>query len=540
MERSSIRTLLPIFFAILATGCASLSGPDQLKAIADDVWARRLEDDLSIRLKLGLPIEKMPDPSYEKASADVAFARSTLERLDAINPGRLSPEERVMYETLSWEQQLLVDGLQHFYLRSQVTPYASDIRVTSQAFRDPKVVNDPHVRDSYTKYIDALTTVVREQQRRGILIPQPEIPAVRALFATPPFADAKAAHDRLLEVLSRDYQAAAPAHVGLSHQPGGPAAYRHFMKAATTLELDPAEVHALGLREIERIERELESIRKEVRFAGSRDEFMRFLKTDSRFFETSPDAIRARLERHVKTIEPHIGRFFSKTPRAPYGVARLDPALEGSMTFGYYKWPTPSDPVGLYYFNGSKTSERNLLFALALMAHELVPGHHFQIVRQSENDALHPLRRATFDTAFVEGWGEYAAALGTDMGIYTDPYDRAGRLMMDSMLSARLVVDTGMNALGWSRERAIEYLKNHSMVSDTEAATETLRYSTDIPAQALAYKIGSLKMMDLRKRAQERLGDRFDIRQFHEWVLSQGSMPLPVLEAYVEEKVAGN
>lgn len=533
-----MRKLVLILFALIAAGCVSTGGPGELKSIADDVWARHLDEDLAIRLKLGLPIEKMPDPSYEKAADDAAFARRILERLRAIDPARLTAEERVMYGTLRWQQQLTVDGLQHFYLHSQVTPYASAIRTTSQAFRDARLAGDPRIQESYSRYIDALTTLVREQERRGILIPQPEIPAVRALFGNPPFAAAKPAHDRFLAVLSPEYEAAAPRGVGLSHQPGGAAAYRHFIKAATTLDLTPQEVHALGLREIERIERELEGIRKEVGFNGTRDEFMKFLKTDARFFEQSADGIRDRLQAHMRKIEPHVGNFFSKAPRAPYGVQRLDPALEGSLTFGYYKWPTPAEPVGLYYFNGSKTGERNLLFALALMAHELIPGHHYQIARQSENEALHPLRRESLDTVFVEGWGEYAAALGTEMGIYTDPYDRAGRLMMDSMLSARLVVDTGMNALGWSRERAMEYLQNHSMVSATEAATETLRYSTDIPAQALAYKIGSLKMMELRKRAQERLGDRFDIAEFHEWVLSQGSMPLAVLEAYVEEKTA--
>ena len=521
---------------LLATACAT-TRPSSLQAIADDVWARRVESDLGVRLKLGLPVETMPDPTHAKAAADAEFAKTILARLDTIDPSRLSPEERVTFATLRWQQQLVVEGLQHFYLRSQVTPYASAIRTTSQAFRDPKLAADPKIQRSYDRYIDALAALVVEQRRRGILIPKPEIPAVRALFANPPFPAAKAAHDRLLAVLDSEYEAAAPAGVGLSQQPGGAAAYRHFMKAATTLELEPEAVHALGLREIERIERELESIRKEVGFDGTRDEFMRFLKTDPRFFESSPDAIRTRLETYVRTIEPHIDRFFSIKPRAPYGVARLDPALEGAMTFGYYKWPTPSDPVGLYYFNGSKTGERNLLFGLALMAHELVPGHHFQIVRQSENSSLHPIRRESLDTAFTEGWGEYAAALGTDMGIYGDPYDRAGRLMMDSMLSARLVVDTGMNALGWSRERAAAYLQDHSMVSATEAATETLRYATDIPGQALAYKIGSLKMMELRERARQRLGDRFDIREFHEWVLSQGSMPLGVLDAYVEEKL---
>jgi uncharacterized protein (DUF885 family) len=210
------------------------------------------------------------------------------------------------------------------------------------------------------------------------------------------------------------------------------------------------------------------------------------------------------------------------------------------MTFGYYDRPSPADPIGHYYFNGSKPNERNLLFGAALMAHELVPGHHFQMARQEENESLHPLRRASYDTAFVEGWGEYAAALGRDMGAYTDPYDRAGRLMMDKMLSSRLVVDTGMNALGWSREQAMEFLRRNTMLSETEIATETLRYAADIPAQALAYKMGSLKMLELRARAQRALGSRFDIREFHEWIIGSGSMPLGVLEKRVEEKISAS
>jgi uncharacterized protein (DUF885 family) len=527
--------LLSLF---LWTGCVSTSGSQALTAIADDVWERRVAEDLAIRAKLGLPVEQMPDPSYEKALADAAAAKAILIRLDAIDESSLTAEERVLLRSLRWQQKLVVEGLDHFYLRSQVTPYASAVRTTLEAFRDPKVANDPKILQSYVRYIDALTAVVREQERRGIRVHRPEIPAVRALFARAPISAAQPAHDRFLAVLSTDYEAAAPASVGLGQQPGGADAYRHFVRASTSLDLDPQQVHELGLREIARIEAELDAIRTEVGFEGDRAAFVRFLKSDPRFFESSAEGIASRLEKHVRTIEPHLPRFFRAFPRASYGVARLDPALEGAMTFGYYKWPTPTDPRGLYYFNGSKTSERNLLFSMALMAHELVPGHHFQIARQSENTTLHPSRRESFDTAFVEGWGEYAAALGADMGVYTDPYDRAGRLMMDSMLSARLVVDTGMNALGWSRERAMAYLSEHSMLSETETATETLRYATDIPAQALAYKIGSLKMMELRNRAQSALGDRFDIREFHEWILAQGSMPLGVLEAYVDEKIA--
>ena len=531
--------ILFLLLLALIVGCVSTTGgPAELEAIADDVWARQVADDLAIRLKLGLPIEKMPDPSYEKAAADAAFARRILQRLERIDPARLTAEERVTYGILKWRQGLLVEGLQHFYLQFQVTPYASAIRPLREAFRDPKVAADPRILDAYTRYVDALTELLTEQRRRGILIPQPEIPAVRALFRNPPLEAAKPAHDRLLAVLSADYEAAAPRGVGLSQQPGGAAAYRFFIKRATTLDRSPEEIHALGLREIERIERELDEVRKQTGFTGTRAEFLQFLKTDPRFFEPTADAIGARLKRHVETIEPHLGALFSRMPRAPYGVQRLDPALEGTMTFGYYKAPSPVDPVGVYYFNGSKTNERNLLFGLALMAHELVPGHHFHISRQSENEKLHPVRRETLDTVFVEGWGEYAGSLGTEMGIYTDPYDRAGRLMMDSLQSARLVVDTGLNVLGWSREQAIDYLMSHSLLSATEAATDTLRYSTDIPAQALAYKTGSLRLIELRNETRERLGERFDIREFHEWILSQGSMPLGVLEAYVREKTS--
>jgi uncharacterized protein (DUF885 family) len=530
------RILVLVLLGAVATGCASTGGPADLKAIADEVWARQVADDLAIRLKLGLPIEKMPDPSYEKAADDATFARRILRRLDRIDPTRLTAEERVTYGILRWRQELLIEGLQHFYLQFQVTPYASAMRLIREVFRDPKIGADPRILESYTRYIDSLTALLMEQRRRGILIPQPEIPAVRALFSNPPRPAAKPAHDRLLAVLSPDYEAAAPRAVGLWHQPGGAAAYRYFVKRATTLDRSPEEIHALGLREIERIDRDLDEVRKQTGFNGTREEFLQFLKTDPRFFEPSAEAIRARLQKHVQTIEPHLAAFFSTMPRAPYGVQRLDAALEGTMTFGYYKPPSSGDPVGLYYFNGSKPDERNLLFSLALMAHELVPGHHFHISRQSESEELHPLRRDNFDTVFVEGWGEYAGSLGMEMGIYTDPYDRAGRLMMESMLASRLVVDTGMNALGWSRERASDYLMSHSMLSPVEAATETLRYSTDIPAQALAYKMGSLRMIELRTEAQQRLGERFDIREFHEWILSQGSMPLGVLEVYLREK----
>jgi uncharacterized protein (DUF885 family) len=564
---------------LLLTGCATSIDPSRaLRRIADDVWARELETNVAARLRLGLPIEAMPDPSYERAAADAAFAREILGRLDGIDPAALSEDERLTRAILRRRLQMEIEGLPFFWHRFPVTPYNSRVFQTNEVFKEFVFRDASDARHyarllrAFARFVDAMTSVVAEQRGRGILIARPELPLVRSAFGAlmreggaSPFAPADArlaalspaertaAHEdiaaaiaqavnpalqRLLTLIGSDYESAAPEAIGIGHYPGGSDAYRYFMRLHTSIDLAPEDVHMLGLREIERIERELEQIRQEVGFRGTREEFHRFLKTDARFFERSSDAIRERLAGHVKKIEPHLDRFFAGRPAAPYGVERLDPKLEGALTFGYYKRPTPSDPAGLYYFNGSGPGERNLLFGLALMAHELVPGHHFQIARQQENESLHPLRRETFDTAFIEGWGEYAAALGMEMGIYDDPYDRAGRLMMDSMLSARLVVDTGMNALGWSRQRAAGFLREHSMLSDTEIATETLRYAADIPAQALAYKVGSLRMIDLRRRAQEQLGPRFDIRQFHEWILGNGSMPLSVLEEYVQEKIS--
>ena len=204
------------------------------------------------------------------------------------------------------------------------------------------------------------------------------------------------------------------------------------------------------------------------------------------------------------------------------------------MTYGYYQAPTASDPRGYYFYNGSRLKDRSLLNAAALVYHELVPGHHFQMSLQLENGDLPSFRRESRWTAYTEGWGEYASSLAGEMGMYDDPYDRAGRLMMDAFVSTRLVVDTGMNALGWTRARAVAYMKENTLESDGQIATEVLRYSCDIPGQALAYKMGSEKIRELREKAGRELGSAFDVRRFHDAVLGSGPLPLAVLERHID------
>ncbi len=207
------------------------------------------------------------------------------------------------------------------------------------------------------------------------------------------------------------------------------------------------------------------------------------------------------------------------------------------MTFGYYSRPQPGQKKGLYLFNSPNLSANPLPNVAALNYHELVPGHHFHFASQRENQALHPLRQNTFINAYNEGWAEYAAMLAGEMGMYAAPEEQFGRMMQDSFLTCRLVVDTGMNAFGWSLEQAREYMREHSFMPETEILSESIRYSCGMPAQSLAYKLGDTFLLEQRERMRIALGDRFDIRDFHDAVLKPGSLPLALLADHLDAEI---
>lgn len=558
MRRIALAALL------LSAACATAppQTPSQrLAELIDAHWQRQLESDVSTRSELGLPIERLPDVSFAQAERDAAFARELLAKLETIDASALTADERLSLRILQHLQQTRIALLPHFWLQFPVTPYASPIRPVQNALASVPLQTaqerERYLRlaDDYARFLDGIAGVVREQQRRGILLPKRELPAVRAYVAgaAPSVSDAhlqaldesaravfreevtrrvQPAVARLSAVFSPEYEAAAPEAIGIGHHPGGAAAYRDLIRIHTSYPLDRRELHELGLRELERIGREMAEVRAQLGFTGEARAFYPFLQQ----YWTERGAFRdpqAHFTSYVRKIEPHVARFFSVTPRAPYDTRRLDAALEAAMTFGYYQRPTAADPMGHYYFNGSPSKPRSIIFGGALMAHELVPGHHFQIARQIEAEHVPLFRRQRYDTAFVEGWGEYAAWLAAEMGLYETPHDRAGRLMMDALLSTRLVVDTGLNAFGWTYDQAADFMRRHTPLTDEEIGTEILRYAVDIPAQALAYKVGSLKMIELRRAAEQRLGGAFDIRAFHEQVLAHGSMPLVILEEHV-------
>ena len=557
-----------------AIAMANTRSSGLLAKISDEYWEFLQKRNLGLRLRMGLPVEELPDVSETRARADAQFGAALIEKLRGLRSHELSHQESLSLAMLRLEAEELAGSAHDWWLTFPVTPYASPLRVVHQAFTGWKF-RAPDDLDRYaallTRYagfIRQMEEKLRAQEKRGIRLPKGEIdlvaltyraaieePPASLFFVSPERLEAVPEQDRapfarrvesliasrinpalesLASYVTGEYAAKAPSAVGLAQYRGGKASYRRLVRRHTTLDVTPEEVHKLGLAEVERLNGELEKIRAEVGFAGNLADFRRHLRADPRFVPSSPEEIGDRLLAAQKRIEPKIPLYFASTPRAPAGIRRLSPTLEGSMTYGYYQSPTATDRRGYYYYNGSSLADRSLLNAAALIYHELVPGHHFQRALQHENTDLPKFRREAGWTAYTEGWGEYASSLAGEMGMYEDPYDRAGRVMMDVFLSTRLVVDTGMNALGWSRARAIEYMKANTLESETQIATETLRYSCDIPGQALAYKMGSARIRELRARAERELGRGFDVRRFHDAVLGSGPMPLAVLERHVD------
>ena len=513
-------------------------------------------------------------PSEDQAKAESAWAAAFLDRLRGIHADRLSHDEWITYAMLENDAAVQKDAAQFFWFAVPITPYASPLRGAVATLPAMPIAT----AGEQQAYLDALNRIpvifasyearLRSQLQRGIVVPAEElrlvVPYVRG-FGGPaaasqlrPQAAAIAALpaevrerfvaqvdtaltdvvtpaiERLASYIDGPYRAKAPPSVGLAQYPNGRAYYQYLIRRHTSLSLTPEQIHEIGLAEVNRLEGELEKVRRDAGFAGTLAEFHAYLRNDRRFKAASPQDIGDRMMAAIRRIEPQVREFFPLQPKAPYGVKRLDPALEQSMTYGYYQQPTGGERGGYYMFNAYKPEERSILMAEATIYHELVPGHHFQIALQRENTSLIPYRQTAFSTAFTEGWAEYASDLAGEMGMYSDPYQRAGRLAMDLFLSTRLVVDTGMNALGWSRDKALAFMREHTFESELQIDTESLRYSADYHGQALAYKLGSRKFHELRERAKKELGAKFDLPAFHAYVLRAGAMPLSVLDGHVD------
>jgi uncharacterized protein (DUF885 family) len=339
------------------------------------------------------------------------------------------------------------------------------------------------------------------------------------------------AYEKLLEFAENEYLPGARQTIAARDLPDGVAWYQNNVARRTTTDLTPQQIHDIGLSEVKRIRAEMDVIIESTGFEGSFEEFLHFLRTDPQFYHTTAEGLMREYRDISKRADPELTKLFGLLPRTPYGVIEVPEYAAKSTTTAYYqRGSLKAGRPGYYFANTYALDTRPRWEMEALSLHEAVPGHHLQLSLQQELEGVPWFRQNSFYTAFSEGWGLYSESLGEEMGFYKDPYSKFGQLTYEMWRAIRLVVDTGMHYLGWSRQQSIDFFKANAGKSEHDIVVEIDRYIV-WPGQALAYKIGELKFKELRAYAEEQLGDDFDIRAFHDEVLGRGAVPLSVLDA---------
>lgn len=519
-----------------------------LERVADAVLERRIASEPLLALSLGRAVRGLAALSPAAVESDAAFFSNMLEQLSSIDAASLPPAKRALLGALRFDLSHRVASAGHRLLDFVVTPYrGGDLHVEVRAALSACRLDTAEgqrcrtaLLHDYTRLIGEITDRTIEQRDCGILL------AARALGLARTTIDdilrsadeaVRPALRRLREVLDHDYAAKAPTGVGLHLYPGGEAAYQELIAARADTKATPEVIHALGLDAMACLEAAKSELHGRIGGSTTRAEFEHRLMNDPKWIASSPAEVESRYLEYLRRMEPQLPHWFGRLPKAPWGIERADQAIEAGMSFGYYERPTAAQPVGRYRYNGTHLAERSMVGAQHLIYHELLPGHHLQLSLQTESAMVHPLQAHLQSMAAVEGWAEYASELAREMDLYDD-CTLYGHYVMRSFLAARLVVDTGLNALGWSLERARKYLREHTLEGAGVIESELLRYSTDIPAQALAYELGHRAIQTARLDAAEQLGGRFDIRGFHDAVLEVGGFPLPVMRDRVDAWVA--
>lgn len=564
--------------ALLAVPVLARATPDpaaEINALADELLMHLRATSAYVRLQSNLPINEFDPITLERAQQEAQFSKRMLHRLDRIDLAAVPHDQWLLAKMLDHSFRSGSFADQNFWFDFAVVPYAGGqlingdhVMLAGQRLgTSDERQQYLHLLDSYATMLDQIAAKTRLQAGRGIRVPRPAIPGVVATFRAlqasvgdtllpsatrlgeVPAADAKPfttavrerindrivpAYAAIIALFDESYTRSAPADVGLRRYSGGRERYLRAITDSTDSDLTPQQIHDLGEHRTSELDRRMQEIRDQLGFKGTREAFEKSLRESPSFLARSPVDVEKRYLGYVARIEPLLPHYFLKLPQAPYVLRRLAPAAEKGMTYGYYDPPSPADRHGVYYYNGSDLRQRTLVTAEHLIYHELMPGHHLQVALQLENSAVHPVRKFLDYGAYSEGWAEYAASLAEEMGLYSDPYDLYGHLLMQSFLTTRLVVDTGMNYLGMSLDDARAYMKAHTFESDAQINSETLRYSTDIYGQALSYRLGFEKFWELRDRAKKALGSRFDLREFHAAAVGEGAMPLDVLDRHID------
>ena len=478
-----------------------------LRQLRDNL--REYEDGLHL-----IALDMRSGPQHRHSMIDTLPMESAQDHEDWLNRLRGLPEQLAQY------QALLSEGISRNRTQAQIVmsrvPLQIANLITDQATESPfyrAFATMPEAIDPDTRaWLQSAAATIIEQQIN---------PALQVL----------------LEFLERDYLPAARPP-GIGAVPGGKQVYSRLAQHFTTTDLTPDEIHEIGLREVARIRGEMETVIDTVGFKGDITAFNEFLRTDPQFYYETPEALLEGYQAVSKRLDPGLVKLFGKLPRAPYGVRPIPDEEAPDTTTAYYMRPAiDGSRPGWYYVNLYQPEVRPKFEMEVLSVHESVPGHHLQIALAQELTGLPEFRRNGGFTAFIEGWGLYSERLGYDMGLYEDPYSRYGQLVYDMWRAVRLVVDTGIHYFGWSRQKAIDYFIANAAKSEADIINEIDRY-IGWPGQALAYKIGQMKMLELRGKAETALGEDFDIRAFHDHMLGAGALPLDILESRMDTWLA--
>ena len=567
-----------IFFLIFLFSCTKTDKvSEEINKIADDLYAVMLDDRIDLKMKFGLPVTEFPDMDFQTAQMRVERAKTFIQRIDKVDREDINHSDDLTLSMMRQYLQTIVDGLPHYWNGFSITPYKfgwqgrsmQQVFLTYQFKSDDDLESYLFLMDEYAGHLDQQSEKLKGQDDRGIRLPKPELPLVMGLLneyknsleATfVPVSNRLEKFDsqhqetimssirekisteispslaNLIEFLYSDYKMRMPEDVGAYQYPGGKDYYNYMIEYHTNSGLTAKEIHEIGLKRVEELYEEMAQIRGKLGFEKGQPAFHKKIMNDPYFIAKTPADVEKRYMDYMERIEPRISTLFSSNPKAPYGVKRLDQALEGAMTFGYYQVPTHNNEIGQYRYNGSDLKNRPMLWSGPLIYHELAPGHHFQINLNMENESIHKIRKDMnlYNASITEGWGNYAAFLAEEIGMLNKPLDQYGWLVFQMFFYNRLVLDTGMNALGWSLEDARVFMRKHTFATEAEIQTETLRYSVDMPGQALAYALGMDRLVLMRNNMKSQLGDQFDIRDFHDAALKEGAMPLNILEDHIQ------
>jgi len=567
-------------FAALATATA-LSDSAKLHRLFDLDWEYNNVVYPEAATYVGYPgqNDRWTDLSVAAINGRRADVNSELKVVRAINRARLNAPDQLSYDIFKRGIEESIEGTRFPGDLLQVTqrdgPQYSPLVIGAMSAATVKDYTDIIARlRALPVVVDQTIALLDSGIKRGITPPRitlrdvpaqmtnlvPEDPMKSALLA--PFtqfpvgiaesdrtrlrADAvhayneqdRPAFQRLQSYLANTYLPRSRETIGMSALPDGAAWYAYNIRVQTTTTRTPQEIHDLGLAEVKRIRVQMDSLIRSTGFSGDFAAFTNMLRTDPKFFYTDSAALVRGYRDITKRIDPELPKLFGKLPRLTYGVATIPSYSAPSQTAAYYQGGSPeAHRAGQFFVNTYKLDSRPTWEMEVLTAHEAVPGHHLQIAIQEELEGIPEFRRYGGYTAYVEGWALYSESLGPELGLYKDPYSKFGQLNYEMWRAIRLVIDTGIHSFGWSRQQAIDYFRANSAKTDQDITQEVDRYIV-MPAQALAYKSGELEIKALRKYAEQELGSRFDVRAFHDQILSQGALPLDVLDTRIRAWVA--